>query len=48
MPDGLYRVVTKYLVAGFVVKDGKVIVCAPILLNKIKYWMSIAERIANA
>jgi len=43
MKDGLYRVVTKYLVAGFVLKDDKIIHCAPILNKKIKYWKTIAE-----
>ncbi len=45
MKDGLYRVVTPYLCAGFVVEDGIVKRCAPILLKKINYWITVAERI---
>lgn len=41
--DGLYRVITKYLCAGFVVQDGKVTNCAPILKKKIDYWTTIAQ-----
>lgn len=43
MKDGLYRVTTKYLCAGFVVENGKVTRCAPILRKNIKYWMTIAK-----
>jgi hypothetical protein len=42
MKDGLYRVTTSYLCAGFVVEKGKIIVCAPILRNRIEYWKTIA------
>jgi hypothetical protein len=45
MIDGLYRVVTPYLCAGFIVANGKVIMCAPILRRKLGYWMTIATRI---
>ena len=41
--DGLYRVTTRYLCAGFVVKDGIVTKCAPILRRKINYWKTIAK-----
>jgi len=41
--DGLYRVTTPYLCAGFEIKDGKVEKCAPILRNKISYWKTIAK-----
>jgi hypothetical protein len=47
MRDGLYRVVTSYLCAGFVVEDGKIIFCAPILRKKISYWKTIAEWICE-
>lgn len=47
MKDGLYRVTTNYLCAGFIVKDGKIISCAPILRNKINYWITIAVWISN-
>ena len=45
MPDGLYRVTTSYLCAGFIVVDGQVTECAPILRKKLSYWMTIAERV---
>jgi hypothetical protein len=41
--DGLYRVTTRYLCAGFVVSGGCVISCAPILRRKLAYWQTIAE-----
>ena len=47
MKDGLYRVQTSYLCAGFVMKDGKVVRCAPILNRKISYWQSIARRVKD-
>lgn len=43
MRDGLYRVTTPYLCAGFVLRDGKVVECAPILRKRIRYWMRVAE-----
>jgi hypothetical protein len=43
MKDGLYRVMTNYLCAGFVVHNGKVIQCAPILRGKLEYWKTIAR-----
>lgn len=45
--DGLYRVETRYLCAGFVMKGGKVIACAPILVPKIFYWLKVARRIGD-
>lgn len=42
MRDGLYRVTTSYLVAGFVIQDGVVAQCAPILRKKIEYWKTVA------
>jgi hypothetical protein len=44
--DGLYRVVTPYLCAGFVVKGGRVIRCAPILRSRLAYWMRKAKFVA--
>lgn len=41
--DGLYVVQTSYLVACFVVKDGVVTECAPILRKKLAYWQTIAK-----
>lgn len=43
--DGLYRVTTPYLCAGFVIKDGHVISCAPILRKRFHFWMHIARRV---
>ncbi len=45
LADGLYRVLTPYLCAGFVVRGGQVIRCAPILRRKLSYWKTIAIRI---
>ena len=47
MKDGLYRVVTNYLCAGFVIEHGDVTLCAPILRNKINYYKTIATWIAQ-
>jgi hypothetical protein len=44
--DGLYRVTTAYLCAGFVVERGRVTRCAPILRRRLAYWRTVAERIA--
>lgn len=46
MTDGLYQVTTSYLCAGFVVENGVVVRCAPILRRKLSYWQTIARRIA--
>jgi hypothetical protein len=43
MRDGLYRVTTSYLCAGFVVENAKVTRCAPILRRKLSYWLSVAS-----
>lgn len=45
MKDGLYQVTTSYLCAGFVIKNGKVIQCAPILRRKLEYWKTVAKRV---
>jgi len=44
--DGLYRVTTRYLCAGFVVEHGRVTFCAPILRSRLAYWTSVAVWIA--
>lgn len=46
MRDGLYRVVTPYLCAGFVVEGGKVVRCAPILRRKLDFWITKGRWIA--
>ena len=43
MKDGLWRVVTPYLCAGFVIQDGRVTRCAPILRAKLDYWKTKAR-----
>lgn len=44
LKDGLYRVKTPYLCAGFVVRNNRVVYCAPILRNRIHYWTTVAQR----
>jgi len=44
LSDGLYQVTTSYLCAGFVVENGKITMCAPILRKKINYWITIAKK----
>lgn len=43
LKDGLYMVNKFNICAGFVVRGGKVTMCAPILRKKIGYFMGIAE-----
>ncbi len=45
MADGLYRVTTSYLCAGFVVEGGRVTMCAPVLRKRLSYWRTVAERV---
>lgn len=47
LADGLYRVTIRYLCAGFVVENGRVVMCAPVLVRKFKYFVSIAKRISD-
>jgi hypothetical protein len=46
MKDGLYRVCTHYLCAGFIVSAGRIVRMAPILAKRIHYYRTIAEHIA--
>ena len=47
LDDGLYRVETNILCAGFVVKDNVVVACAPILRKRLKwYWVLYAKKVA--
>lgn len=48
MKDGLHRVTTPYICAGFVIAAGVVVACAPILRKKLAYWRTVAVRIALA
>jgi hypothetical protein len=43
--DGLYRVTTGSLCAGFVVKGGVVTRIAPVLRRRFEYWWTIAVRV---
>lgn len=42
MIDGLYVVTTGYLCAAFVVEQGRITKCAPILWKRLEYWKTIA------
>lgn len=44
--DGLYRVVVGNVVAGFVIKDGVIERCAPVLRRNFDRWLRYAERIS--
>lgn len=43
--DGLYQVTTPYLCAGFVVEDGIVTQCVPILSKNIRYWITKCQKV---
>ena len=43
--EGLYRICTPRLCAGFVLREGKVIACAPVLRRRLAYWRKIAASI---
>ena len=45
--DGVYQVTTRYFTAGFVVCQGRVIRCAPILQRRLAYWCTIAVRVGE-
>ncbi len=47
MTDGLYRVTTSYLCAGFVIEKEIMTQCAPILRKKIDYWKTVAVWIGD-
>lgn len=47
MKDGLYQVTTSYLCAGFVMKGGRIVAIAPILVKKWSYWKTIAKWICE-
>lgn len=48
MKDGTYRVTTPRFVAGFVIADGKLVACAPILAKNWLFWKKVAVRVAEA
>lgn len=41
--DGLYRVETRTICAGFVKKGPIIEPCAPILRRRLAYWLSFAK-----
>lgn len=41
--DGLWAVVQPKWIAGFVVEDGRVTMCAPILRRKLGWWATQAR-----
>ena len=43
MKDGLYRVTTRSLCAGFVVKNGLIVAVAHILQKHLAYWLTVAK-----
>jgi hypothetical protein len=43
MRDGLYVVKQNEICAAFVVRDGEVTVCAPVLRKKLDYWKTVAQ-----
>lgn len=47
IPDGLYQVDRYGICAGFVVENGMVTLCAPILRKKLYWWMTQARRIST-
>ena len=42
LKDGIYRVETAYLCAGFVIQNGRIVQCAPILRKRLSYWITQA------
>lgn len=47
MKDGLYQVTTHYMCAGFIIYQGRVTHCAPILRKRLSYWMTVAKFIGD-
>ena len=43
MIDGLYRVCTRSLCAGFVLERGQIVRAAPILCKRMGYWLTVAH-----
>jgi hypothetical protein len=48
MKDGIWVVYTSYLCAAFIVENGEVTRCAPILRKKLNYWKTVAKRLKNS
>jgi len=45
LQDGLYRVCTNYLCAGFIIEKGVITRIAPILRKRIKYFIKISKKV---
>lgn len=45
MIDGIYHVDHGNICAGFLVENGQITYCAPILRNRITLWARIAKRV---
>lgn len=45
LEDGTYQVTYGSICAAFVVEKGKITQIAPILRDKIQYWITIAKKI---
>lgn len=48
MVDGLYRVTYKGICAGFIVEDGVITRCAPILRKKISFFKLLGVLVKNS
>jgi hypothetical protein len=47
LQDGVYQVTRSYFCAGFVVRDGFIILVAPILRKKLSFWITQAVRVGS-
>jgi hypothetical protein len=45
LPDGLYQVTTGYLCAGLIIRHNRVIEAAPVLCERLAYWLTLARRV---
>lgn len=47
MKDGLYQVTWRGVCAGFVIRDGRLAECAPVLRRRFAYFKTIARRVSD-
>jgi hypothetical protein len=47
MNDGLYQVSWRNICAGFVIENGKITACAPILRRRFDFFKQIAKPISH-
>jgi hypothetical protein len=47
LQDGLYRVIYGSICAGFIIKEGRLVECAPVLVKKFGFWKTMAVRICD-